>query len=239
MKSVVQILVSPFCDCMLFVLNLLFPVVDRKFADELADKYYELYQQGIVNSVESSVEVTPNEESFSHVDEFKESSSLDCGSSELETPRNWHERFKWSDEETKFLIQQYMSYFGEKRDKKKTSKSLYIEIAKKCNEQNISVTWEQVESKIKGLLKTYKTIQDNNKGSGRGTMRWIYFDIFDEFLGQHPEVQPVSVTSNIKILEEQNKSNNILMNQTAAPTSNQSNNAVIEVQSLPSTSVTG
>lgn len=99
---------------------------------------------------------------------------------------------RWSEKETKLLIDLYKTNFQKLSDKKFKAKSIYTEIA--ANFERF--TPEQIESKIKNLKKSYKNVLDNNKKTGRGKITWPYFDTLHDILGTKPENRPLNVASN-------------------------------------------
>ncbi|XP_030749433.1 uncharacterized protein LOC115877420 [Sitophilus oryzae] len=99
---------------------------------------------------------------------------------------------RWSDKETKLLIELFKTNFEKLNDKKYKSKSIYAEISKHFSR----FTTEQVESKIKNLKKSYKSILDNNSKTGRGKITWPYFTSMNEIFGRDPENSPMSIASN-------------------------------------------
>lgn len=66
------------------------------------------------------------------------------------------------------------------RDPKVKKKSLWTEILNEFKKHNYTcVTEDMLDRKIRNMKKTYRTIKDNQKLSGRGRITWEYFEIFE------------------------------------------------------------
>lgn len=98
---------------------------------------------------------------------------------------------RWTDNETKQLIELYHKNIEKFQEKKFKPKAIFAEIAKTFPRFNC----DQVETKMKNLKKTYKSIYDNNKATGRGTIKWPYYNSMNEIFGQKPENEPLSIAS--------------------------------------------
>lgn len=59
-------------------------------------------------------------------------------------------------------------------------------------------SWDQVQNKWKSLLRTYKSVKDNNNESGRSRKNWMYFDQMDRLLQKNPAIEPPVVIHNGK-----------------------------------------
>ena len=74
-------------------------------------------------------------------------------------------------------------------------KFAFKKISEELNEkEKIALTYEQIESKWRGLQRTYKKIEDNNT-TGQSRKHWQYFDMIDEILFQAPEINPPATAS--------------------------------------------
>ncbi|EFN66016.1 hypothetical protein EAG_09159, partial [Camponotus floridanus] len=60
------------------------------------------------------------------------------------------------------------------------------------------VTWQQCDTKWKGLLKMYKDIKEHNSTSGKGRKRWEYFEVMNNILHNKLEITPVATCSSSK-----------------------------------------
>jgi len=66
------------------------------------------------------------------------------------------------------------------RDPKVKKKSLWTEIANEFRKHNYAcVTEDILDRKMRNMKKTYRTIKDNQKLSGRGRITWEYFETFE------------------------------------------------------------
>ncbi|XP_026826272.1 uncharacterized protein LOC113562132 [Ooceraea biroi] len=81
-------------------------------------------------------------------------------------------------------------------------KYVWVKISKILQEKfGCSVTWQQCDTKWKGLLKMYKDIKEHNSTSGRfdkGRKRWEYFEVMNNILHNVPEITPVATCSSSK-----------------------------------------
>jgi len=57
----------------------------------------------------------------------------------------------------------------------------------------VMVTDLQCENKWKGMLRSYKSVKDHNKQTGRGRRTLPYFNDLDEMLGESPNITPAAV----------------------------------------------
>ncbi|KAJ3626491.1 hypothetical protein MTP99_016982 [Tenebrio molitor] len=62
-------------------------------------------------------------------------------------------------------------------------------------------TYVQVDTKWKGLVKTYKDVQKHNNTSGKNRKQWQYFELMHDILYQKPEINPVATCSNLSGLQ--------------------------------------
>lgn len=63
---------------------------------------------------------------------------------------------------------------------------------------SILVTWQQCDTKWKGLLKMYKDIKEHNSTSGKGRKRWEYFEVMNNILHNKPEITSIATCSSSK-----------------------------------------
>lgn len=90
------------------------------------------------------------------------------------------ENFSWNNQNTKLLIHLYEERKEKFRDPKVKKKFLWAEIAKEFKKQNYTcVTEDILDRKMRNMKKTYRTIKDNQKLSGRGRITWEYFETFE------------------------------------------------------------
>lgn len=58
---------------------------------------------------------------------------------------------------------------------------MWTEIVNEFRRHNyINVTEDILDRKMRNMKKTYRTIKDNQKLSGRGRITWDYFEIFED-----------------------------------------------------------
>jgi len=110
----------------------------------------------------------------------------------LSTASDTVTRFEWTHRATLLLLSLYRSHKTSFRSAKH-AKSVWQRIADGMKLEGYTITWETCEKKFRNLKGTYKTINDNNKKTGRGRRTWQYFEIFKELMGNDPCVDPVVV----------------------------------------------
>lgn len=78
-------------------------------------------------------------------------------------------------------------------------KYIWIKISKKLQDKfDFSITWQQCDTKWKGLLKMYKDIKEHNSKSGKARKRWEYFEVMNKMLHDKSEITPVATCSSSK-----------------------------------------
>ena len=105
---------------------------------------------------------------------------------------------RWSSSETKTLILSYqdhtdaLSKAKNPPAKKKIWEAIHAKFIKACEDYNITTrkSLGQLKEKWKTLLDKYKSINDNNKATGRGREKFQFFDVMDSFLGFSDKVNP-------------------------------------------------
>jgi len=76
-----------------------------------------------------------------------------------------------------------------------------MKISKRLQDKfGFSITWQQCDTKWKGLLKMYKDIKEHNSKSGKARKRWEYFEVMNTMLHDKPEITPVATCSSSKDL---------------------------------------
>lgn len=100
----------------------------------------------------------------------------------------------WNDSSTVLLIRlvekNYSAFDGTM--KKIVWKKIASELS---NIANKNFTPEQIDTKWKGLKRTYKKIKDHNSETGRNRKSWQFFDIMDSFLKKQPEIEAPATCS--------------------------------------------
>jgi len=90
------------------------------------------------------------------------------------------EHFYWNNQNTKLLLHLFQERKEKFRDLKVKKKSLWTEIANEFRKHNYAcVTEDILDRKMRNMKKTYRTIKDNKKLSGRGRITWEYFETFE------------------------------------------------------------
>ncbi|XP_067122916.1 uncharacterized protein [Centruroides vittatus] len=104
--------------------------------------------------------------------------------------------FQWPKARTIELI----SLYNEHREKfelpQYTNIQIWRIIANKLNEEGFSVTPAQVDTKWRGLKKTFKKIKLHNSQSGNNRKHWEFYSLMDDAIGKRPEISPVATCSN-------------------------------------------
>lgn len=59
-------------------------------------------------------------------------------------------------------------------------------------------TRDQLQNKWKSLIRTYKSIKDNNNETGRNRKTWIFYEAIDKLLYKNPTVDPPVIVHNGK-----------------------------------------
>ncbi|XP_055919684.1 uncharacterized protein LOC129951514 [Eupeodes corollae] len=102
------------------------------------------------------------------------------------------EGVKWTNDMTVFLINLIKENF--ERLQTNIKKTVYQKIAERIKEEfNIKITFEQVDSKWKGLKRQYKKIKEENDTTGNMRKYWVHFDLMHDILFRVPEIHPPAV----------------------------------------------
>lgn len=73
-----------------------------------------------------------------------------------------------------------------------------MKVSKILNDKfRTSITWQQCDTKWKGLLKIYKDIKEHNSTSGRNRKRWEYFEAMNEILHKKPKITLVATCNSM------------------------------------------
>lgn len=122
---------------------------------------------------------------YLHVSKF-------LGFIETEDDEEEDKHLRWPREDVLLLIrciEERQTYTGLK-------KHLWMKIATEINKVTTQkYTPEQIDSKWKGLKRTYKKIKDHNNRTGNNAKKWDFFAAIDAFMGKKPEIQPIAVCS--------------------------------------------
>lgn len=62
------------------------------------------------------------------------------------------------------------------------------------------ISWDRLQNKWKSLVRTYKSIRDNNNQSGRDRKNWTFYVQMDHVMATDPTVDPPVICHNGKTL---------------------------------------
>ncbi|KAJ8930297.1 hypothetical protein NQ314_016916 [Rhamnusium bicolor] len=132
--------------------------------------------------------------------------------SEVEIDQDNNERL-WSDNRILALIDLVKEY--DKLFETTLKKNVWSRIAVDLNrmfQQKNEFTQKNVETKWKGLKRTYKSLKIKNNTSGNHRRRWQFYNAMDTVLGKKPEIHPPATCSsnsglkcNINITESETR----------------------------------
>ncbi|KYM93648.1 hypothetical protein ALC62_15750, partial [Cyphomyrmex costatus] len=112
----------------------------------------------------------------------------------------------WTTESTLALINLVEEY--EEQFQSSVKKYVWQKISEILKDKlSISFTWQQCDTKWKGLLKIYKDVKEHNITSGKNRKRWEYYEIMNKILHNKPEITPVATCSSSKGLVTHKLSN--------------------------------
>lgn len=93
----------------------------------------------------------------------------------------------WSDEATNLLISLCKKYDTEFETTVK--KYVWVKIAKELTEKSGQIfTFQQCDTKMKGLKMMYKHVKNHNDKSGNNIKTWKFYNVMDEILFSKPEI---------------------------------------------------
>ncbi|XP_031328584.1 uncharacterized protein LOC116159691 [Photinus pyralis] len=96
----------------------------------------------------------------------------------------------WTQAAVLLLIQQYEEYKEVLGKKNSMKKHIWQKIAMAMNAFGHNFSWDQLQNKWKSLVRTYKSVKDNNNRSGRDRSNWTYFEAMDHLLKKDPSIEP-------------------------------------------------
>ncbi|CAH1117577.1 unnamed protein product [Phaedon cochleariae] len=125
----------------------------------------------------------------------------------VESEESVQEKTHWTHNETLALISAYEDHLEDFKNAKRRKK-VWEKISTALKETGISHDAGRCEVKWKNLLRTYKSIKDTKKKTGRGTVKFLYFDRLDGILSERPVMNCThtfsSTSRNSEISEESN-----------------------------------
>ncbi|XP_066600595.1 uncharacterized protein [Prorops nasuta] len=105
------------------------------------------------------------------------------------------QRFAWSTETTKLLIEAVRDNINKLGEKKCFQKRIWNKVSNIFSAKGYSINGEQCAMKWKNLKQRYKHVKKNNNQTGQNTDNWEYYDIMHEILDPMPEMNPISTAS--------------------------------------------
>lgn len=103
----------------------------------------------------------------------------------------------WTDKSTLLLIELVREY--EDDFNKKIKKFVWQKIANLITDKTgIKYTATQVDTKWKGMVKTYKDVKSHNSETGKNRKGWKYYKLLDDMLFKRPEITAVATCSSSK-----------------------------------------
>lgn len=93
---------------------------------------------------------------------------------------------------------EYLGRVESFRDPKIKKRDLWNAIAEVFLRKGYQITWAALDRKWRNLKKTYTTIKDNSRKTGRGRMTWEYLDVFDEIYIRDETINlPPTISSSV------------------------------------------
>lgn len=114
----------------------------------------------------------------------------------------------WNESNTRLLINLVEKH--EKGFETGIKRFIWQKISTEISEQTgVTYTAVQVDTKWKGLVKTYKEILKHNKTTGKNRKEWKYFEVMNRMLYKRPEITPVATCSSTSglVVRERDKEN--------------------------------
>lgn len=107
-------------------------------------------------------------------------------------------------------------------------KHIWTKISSQLNEEHgTTLTWQQCETKWKGLTKIYREIVDHNNTSGKQRRKWEFFDAMHAVLFKKPEILPVATCSSSSGLQV-NKSGEKIFKKSATDNEEDKNEETVQ-----------
>lgn len=105
-------------------------------------------------------------------------------------------RIQWTDAMVKILLAEIQIHAESFTSP--LSKQTWKNIAVSINTHGYNLTADNCYIKWTGMKKKYKMIKDANNQTGAAKQTWEYFDIVNGMLRKNPEIEPLSIASNIR-----------------------------------------
>ena len=98
----------------------------------------------------------------------------------------------WDDNDVKLLIDGYRKHKHLFKKGRTTKKVVFEQVAKYFNaSSSVSVTGDQCQRKWSKLEQYFKSVEDNNRATGRERRDWKFFDAMNECMGSSPKLNPL------------------------------------------------
>ncbi|KAI4455704.1 myb/sant-like dna-binding domain [Holotrichia oblita] len=109
---------------------------------------------------------------------------------------------RWSHEAILMLIDQYQKQEGMFKSNTVRNDTVWQTIANKLCDAGFQFSWTQCENKFKNLKRRYQKKVDNMKSTSTGaeTIKFDYFNRFDEIFGEKPNIRPLSIASSSRVI---------------------------------------
>lgn len=105
----------------------------------------------------------------------------------------------WTDSEVFKLIQLWGEEgIQQQLEGSKRNKHVFAGLSSELAKQGIVKSGEQCRCKVKKLRQEYKKIKDNHNLTGRGRMKWKFYESLNELLGNRPATCPPVVVDTSK-----------------------------------------
>ncbi|KAJ8971100.1 hypothetical protein NQ314_000882 [Rhamnusium bicolor] len=82
--------------------------------------------------------------------------------------------------------------------------AIYKEIAQEMQMFGYNFTYEQCMNRMKTLLTKYKQVKDHNMKSGNSRKTWEYFETMQNYVGDRPNITPVTSCSSLQLAQLEN-----------------------------------
>lgn len=120
------------------------------------------------------------------------------------------ENFYWNNENTKLLLHLFQERYEKFRDPKIKKKTLWTEMAVEFGKHNYKNVPEDIlDRKMRNMKKTYRTIKDNQKLTGRGRITWEYFEIFENMFFDDKTINTGPTFSSMQLQPQVRKNINV------------------------------
>ncbi|KAJ8962275.1 hypothetical protein NQ318_018254 [Aromia moschata] len=113
-----------------------------------------------------------------------------------------NDKFTWTHSNTLLFLEEYEKRVEKFRNPKIKKRELWSEIANEMKKMGYAVHPDILDKKMRNMRSTYTKIVDNNKTkikTGRGRIKWEYFDRFQQIFAVDKTVNPVNLESSLPL----------------------------------------